>query len=356
SEPESNFTVSGKVVYNGYALSNALVSLDNIANYSTTTDVDGKFVIPNIPKGNYQLSVSKNLAEGSFTEITKNVAVNVDLDLTELILPKAVFLFPLSNVTSSSCELFWSATDAVDFREYKIYRHTTPGLDETTGTLIYVATSISDTSFVDRDIFEATTYYYRVFVMNEYGRLGGSNIESTKTLNRNLIINGDFELFNSKNEPLDWLLENDVWFTNDQNFQSGAYGLRGERNSYLYELGPGASLRQFIPYTSIVAGKQYTFSFHYYVENLGGNSTLQVALRTRDQSSTIFIYDYFITGQSTTGWESKAFTFTAPTLTQDLVVSCFVGVNIPYDSFKVVVYKIENLLPLIFVFTSYFNN
>ena len=204
-------------------------------------------------------------------------------------------------------------------------------MDETTGTLIYVATAITDTSFVDTDLFESTTYYYRVYVMNEFGRLGGSNINSAKTLFRNLIMNGDFEFFNLSNEPMDWLLENDVWFVNSQNSQAGYYGLRGERNSYLVELGPGASLRQFIPYPSIVPGKQYTFSYHYYVEDLAGNSTLKVALGTGVQSA-YDIYYYFIDGNNSNGWEYYSFTFTAPVLTQDLVLSCFVCVNIPYGN------------------------
>ncbi len=263
TEPEGNFTVSGKVVYNNSIMPNAQVSLDKKANYSAVTDSEGKFTIENVPKGNYELTISKNLEDGSFTEINQQIAVTGDLAFSELLLPKGVYLYPLQNVTSSSIEIFWSPTDAIDFREYKIYRHTTPGLDETTGTLVYVATSITDTSFSDTELFESTNYYYRVYVMNDYGRLGGSNIVSTKTLFKNLIKNGDFELFNSANVPTDWLTENDIWYVNNQKFQSGNYGLRGERNAYLVELGPPASLRQFIPYTSIVPGKQYTFSFYY---------------------------------------------------------------------------------------------
>jgi hypothetical protein len=331
TNPNSKFTVSGKAIYNDNPLAGAEVSLNKTLNYSTTTDSEGNFEITNVPSGNYNLTISKNFSDGKFTEISEDIAVTDNLNLSELKLPKAVLLYPITEITSSSVKLTWTPTDASDFREYKIYRHTTPGLDETTGTLIYVATSINDTSFIDSELFESTTYYYRIYVMNDFGRLGGSNINSAKTLFKNLIKNGDFESFNSSSEPTDWLLENDVWFVSNQNYQSGAYGLRGERNSYLVELGPGASLRQFIPYPSIVPGKQYTFSYNYYVEDLAGNSTLKVAIGTSVQSG-YDIYYYFIDGTNSNGWETKSFTFTAPVLTEDLVVSCYVEVNIPYNN------------------------
>ena len=331
SEPKDKFIVSGKVIYNNSVMPNAQVSLNKTENYSTNTDEEGNFAISDVPEGTYTLTISKNLPDGNFTEINKDVSVTDNLELSELLLPKAVYLYPLTNVTSSSIEINWSPTDAADFREYKIYRHTSPGLDETTGTLIYVATSISDTSLEDVELFESTTYYYRVYVMNEFGRLGGSNISSSKTLNKNLIKNGDFELFNSSNLPTDWLTENDIWYVNNQNYQNGTYGLRGERNSYLSELGPGASLRQFIPYTSIIPGKQYTFSFYYNVENLGGNSTLNVALGTNVQAGHESITYKFIDATSLSGWQNYSFTFTAPQLTEDLVLSCYVSVNIPYN-------------------------
>ena len=330
SDPVTEFTVRGKVLYNNSALVNANVSLDKTANYSANTDTEGNFEISNVPKGTYEMKISKNLSEGNFTEINQNVAVTGDLNLSELQLPKAVYLYQPSNITSSSVGVFWSPTDAIDFREYKIYRHDTPGLDETTGTLVYVATSINDTSFVDTELFESTTYYYRVYVMNDFGRLGGSNIASSKTLIKNLIKNGDFESYDDFKRPTDWLNENDIWYVSDQNFQNGNYGLRGERNAYLVELGPGASLRQYISYTSIVPGKQYIFSFSYDVENLGGNSTLRVGLGRNVQDQYSICYDV-IDATASSGWQNYSFTFTAPTLNEDLVVSCYVETNVPYN-------------------------
>jgi hypothetical protein len=329
TEPDENYSVSGTIVYNNSVLPNAQVSLNKIANYSAVTDTAGKFVISNVPKGDYQLSISKNLTDGSSTEINKQIAVASNVTFSELLLPKAIHLDSIKNVTSSSITLRWSPTDANDFREYKVYRHTTPGLDETTGTLVYVATSISDTSFVDTELFESTQYYYRVYVMNEFGKLGGSNISSTKTLFKNLILNGDFESYDSFHRPTDWLTENNVFFVSDSNHQSGRHALKGMRNSYLVELGPQASLRQYIPYTSVVAGKRYVFSFYYLVQNLPGNATLKVSLGTDIQLGANTPTSVFINGSSVGTWQNYTFTFTAPPLTQDLNVSCYVQTNIP---------------------------
>ena len=330
TEPEGKYSVSGTIVYNNSVLPNAQVSLNKIANYSAMTDSAGKFLIPNVPNGEYELSVSKNLGDGSNTEINRQIAVTGDVTLSALLLPKAVHLDSIKNSTSSSITINWSATDAIDFREYKVYRHTTPGLDETTGTLVYVATSISDTSFTDTELFESTKYYYRIYVMNEFGKLGGSNISSTKTLYKNLILNGDFESFDPSHRPTDWSTENNVFFVSDSNHQSGRFALKGSRNSYLVELGPQASLRQYIPYTSIMPGKQYIFSFYYLVQNLPGNASLNVSLGTDIQLGANTPTNVFINGSSIGTWQNYTFTFTAPPLTQDLNVSCYVQTNIPF--------------------------
>ena len=41
-------------------------------------------------------------------------------------------------------------TDADDFREYKVYRRDSPGIDETSGELIFVSTARAQTTFLDR--------------------------------------------------------------------------------------------------------------------------------------------------------------------------------------------------------------
>ena len=120
SNPDSKYTVSGKAIYNNSPLGGAGVSLNKTLNYSTTTDSEGNFEITEVPAGNYNLTISKNFVDGNFTEINEDIAVTDNLNLSELKLPKAVLLYPITDITSSSVELKWSQTDAADFREYKI--------------------------------------------------------------------------------------------------------------------------------------------------------------------------------------------------------------------------------------------
>jgi len=129
------------------------------------------------------------------------LAVESDITLDNLTLPKAVILRPPTNVTDNSMTLSWTKSEESNFREYKLYRHITFGLDETTGTLVYVATSVDDTIFTDQNLDPLTPYFYRVFVMNEFGRIGGSNIVGDTTMNRNFIWNGNFEL---QDDLLNW--------------------------------------------------------------------------------------------------------------------------------------------------------
>ena len=124
---------------------------------------------------------------------TVDLSVNEDIELNDLRLPKAVILYEATGVTEIDSEIAWSPTDDSEFREYKLYRHNTTGLDETTGLLIHVATSVNDTTFTDTDLTPLSDYYYRVFVLDDFGRIGGSNIIGITTEEAILLKNGGFE-------------------------------------------------------------------------------------------------------------------------------------------------------------------
>jgi hypothetical protein len=186
-------TVSGKIVSNSIPVANATVSLNKQQNYSTQTDSNGSFSISNVPDGSYSLNINKINPDGTSQERTANITVTEDLTLQSLLLPRPIKILTPANITGTSMMVSWNSTDANDFREYKLYRHSSSGLDENTGTLIHVSTSISDTLFEDNGLSPITQYYYRVFVMNDFGKLGGSNIVSSKTSNINYVQNGSFE-------------------------------------------------------------------------------------------------------------------------------------------------------------------
>ncbi|MCF7826330.1 MAG: hypothetical protein K9N29_06740 [Candidatus Marinimicrobia bacterium] len=193
TEPKDVFTVEGTIYYESDKFENALVKLGNQSTLSTTTDVNGFFKISDVPAGTYTLNASKVFEDGTFSERADEINVNDDIIIDALKLPRAVFLFESTNTTATSTELSWSSTDALDFREYKLFRHSSSGLDESTGELIHISTTIADTIFTDDRLYPLTEYFYRVYVMNEYGRLGGSNIISTATQALNLFPDGGFE-------------------------------------------------------------------------------------------------------------------------------------------------------------------
>ncbi len=198
SESEKVYKVSGTLIHNNKPIENVNISLNRLANLTTTSNSHGYFEMENVPEGTYKLYAEKGFSDGSFTEINSEILVYGDVILNSLRLPTSITMFDPTDISSSSLKLFWTSSDANDFREYKLYRHSTSGLDENTGELMHVSTSINDTSYVDNSVDPLTEYFYRVYVMNEFGRLGGSNIVSTTTVNQNLIWNGDFEL----NQPL----------------------------------------------------------------------------------------------------------------------------------------------------------
>lgn len=192
-EPTDGFKVSGTIVQNGVPLSNAVVTIDEKLNWEDQTESDGSFEIVNVTGGDHTLTVKSVHSSGGFVEKRSEIVVNGDTYFDALKLPKSIVLSEPFDVTSTSMVIRWNPTDAVDFREYKLFRHVTSGLDETTGELIHVSTSIVDTLFVSTDLSPFQAYYFRVYVMNDYGRLGGSNIVKDTTTQMNVIWNGDFE-------------------------------------------------------------------------------------------------------------------------------------------------------------------
>lgn len=174
--------VAGTVRVGADPVANAGVSIDNVANWTTETDADGHFLLQDVTEGEHELGIRYVSEVGSFSEESQHLLVFSDLDLDGLRLPIPVVLDDPSDVTEHEMTLTWSQTDAVDFREYKLYRHDSSGLDETTGELIHVSTSRADVTFTDTDLGGDATYFYRVYVMNDLGRLGGSNIVSATTV------------------------------------------------------------------------------------------------------------------------------------------------------------------------------
>lgn len=313
TEADGNLTVSGTVFYNSEPITNATVRLSNINRYETTliTNEDGYFEFQNVPNGEYELRYTKTFENGCFVERSDEINVVENCNFDNLLLPDAVSMYEPTDVTFESLSLSWSSSTALDFREYKIYRGLTSGLDETTGLLIHVSTTTNDTTFINHDLNPLETYYYRVYVMNDYGRLGGSNIVSSTTLNMNVIINGDFEIINIYNNfPENWQIwNNETMFTLDSlTIFSGNYSINV---NYEDNYPPHNPIYQDIDPALLIEGHRYELSFWLKIEHLSEYCWL--AFSFHDQQWNYGFTEYFIEGTIDDGdWIYYTYEFTIP--------------------------------------------
>jgi len=181
------YTVSGKISNIESGGSVVQVSLSNDQNnYITKPSASGDYAITNVKAGNYKLTVSQDKSKGS-VERTKNVTISGSSQSVNVLLPDPVQIF-CTDHPPTSVTLKWTVSADSGYREYKVYRGVTSGLDETTGTLMHVTTVRTDTVFVDsgtamNSVSPNTDYYYRVFVTDDMGKIAGSNVLHVKTDN-----------------------------------------------------------------------------------------------------------------------------------------------------------------------------
>lgn len=316
TDPNATYIISGKLLHNGNPLPNATVSLNDQINLSSQSDANGAFLIKNVPKGDYSLSVNKTNPDGSFISKNSDISVNQDVFIESLILPKGVTIFNPENVGSNSMDIKWSATDANDLREYKLYRHISSGLDETTGTLVHVSTAINDTQFTDQSVNPLTTYYYRVYIMNDYGRLGGSNIVSSTTLNRNVISNGSFAEVTS-NFPNNW----STWGTQGKFSSSTEFAQDGNKslkiNLNLSDWGVNSwGVYQQIDPNNFEAGQTYKISFWCKTDTLEQYESISFNFFKNNywdgNNSLAALYDFVKGPRAESDWQYFSLTLTIP--------------------------------------------
>ncbi len=96
--------------------------------------------------------------------------------------PTAIVLEDPSDVTATSMVLSWSQSQAADFHAYRLYRDEQLEVDEG-ATLVHSIGDVGLTDFLDTGLIPNTTYYYRVYVEDEWGFATGSNVVTATTLN-----------------------------------------------------------------------------------------------------------------------------------------------------------------------------
>ncbi|WP_136482669.1 carboxypeptidase regulatory-like domain-containing protein [Cognatitamlana onchidii] len=188
-EDSKFFEVKGRVFLEGELVEGAEVLLKNENdNYKTVTKNDGEFIFENLNPVPYTLEVSKDLNnEGLHVKKVYNTKGNNGTELESIFLPIPVDFADPIEVSNTFINLAWNASNSDDFKEYKIYRSGSSALDEDTGILRHVSTIRNDTTFIDDQnsplggLYPNTDYYYRIYVMNDKGKLGGSSIYKIKT-------------------------------------------------------------------------------------------------------------------------------------------------------------------------------
>lgn len=131
-----------------------------------------------IPPG---LEVRNATIVGRFTDRAGNQAEPVEAEgfVTIQNAPNAVNLLTPEPIQGSntSLRLTWTESTDQDFASYKIFRSTTPGVTSSS-TFVTSIDTRATLNFVDEDLDENTTYYYRVYVFDMSGLSTPSNEES----------------------------------------------------------------------------------------------------------------------------------------------------------------------------------
>jgi hypothetical protein len=317
NDQEDYFTVSGTIYIADDNAVEVEVSIDEKSYWTTTTDADGNYSISDVTIGEHNLKAFQEYTDGSYIQRAEDMLVVSNETNTDLILPEPVILSDPDNLTHESIGLTWSVSAAHDFREYKLYSHDTPGLDETTGTLEYVSLSPTDTSFILTGLNPLQIYYFRVFLMNDIGQLGGSNIVNATTANLNLIRNGDFEIPDTNPAvPSDWTiidgnLDGVIVYTSD--FPNAGEVDNGEY-CMLYDISTDGDgweywIRQVGLYVDeMVPGGHYAVRGWNRVNNLSGDIDFVFNLRGTDLN----MYSEPLLPGSIDTWEQFSFEFIFP--------------------------------------------
>ena len=144
---------------------------------------DGKYEIDyKIPS---DLEVVNAVITGHFKDRVGNIASDVTAKgrLTIQQMPTAVTLYQpvVTGTDKKLLKLIWSQNEDKDFANYQLFRSTSAGVD-TNSMLLATNTLKTETSYTDIDVHKDTTYFYRVFVYDNFGLATSSN-EVNKKLN-----------------------------------------------------------------------------------------------------------------------------------------------------------------------------
>ncbi|MEE9554451.1 MAG: hypothetical protein V3W18_09160 [candidate division Zixibacteria bacterium] len=115
---------------------------------------------------------------GDFVDHVDNAASRSAADnrMTVRRVPDPVSIYSITTPEGyyNRLQLAWNSSTAGDFAQYRIYRGTSAGVDSS-AFLVRTLTSRSTTTVTDTGLTENTTYFYKVYVVDNTGLWGGSD-------------------------------------------------------------------------------------------------------------------------------------------------------------------------------------
>jgi hypothetical protein len=138
-------------------------------NGSTSNETEA--VIITVSRNDLEQDVySANL---SVTSNGGNVSINIRMEVSDSVIPPVTMNDP-SDVTETSMKLTWTRISHSNFAFYRLYRSVSPGVNENS-TMIFESASSVNNTYTETGLIPATTYYYKVFVVDLEGVSSNSN-------------------------------------------------------------------------------------------------------------------------------------------------------------------------------------
>ena len=129
------------------------------------------------------IEVSDALVTANFEDRANNDAPSYKLSyrVTISVAPEAAVLSVIS-AEEDQIQLSWTAKSISDFNQYRLYRATGSGVDETS-KLVTTITNQNTNSYTDSDNLEPNTlYYYKLYTYDDSGLKSASNEVNKRTL------------------------------------------------------------------------------------------------------------------------------------------------------------------------------
>jgi len=146
--------------------------------------INGKFNYTAI-EGNYTITVNKNF----YSNITQNIVIkrgtvthiNISLPYAH---PNPVIISIPEKINKPVFDISWSRFNGVDFNNYSIYISTS---NSSLGKIIYITTSINDTTYNITNLSYSTTYYITIETNAQNSHSYSNKISFTTPANNNII-------------------------------------------------------------------------------------------------------------------------------------------------------------------------